>query len=137
MTDQTAMGDAVPPDEWRHVRGQLTRHDRMLVMGATMRKEVVDRPDLTPAQLAYVRHRQHFFDRLPRLRLMILILYVVLALGEAYLAVSDHGSGRVVAVATAVLFALLAVVWAFSPSLRRGPEQMARLRQRIEQRDEG
>jgi hypothetical protein len=142
MTDQTVGGDAVAPGEWRHIRKQLARADEMAVLGATMRQEVVDRPSLMPAQLAFIRYRQHGLARLPWLWQTLTIICVLLALGAVADAVFDRGPGRAMPVSAAIVLAasltLSAGIWGFvvPQSFRRRSGQMALLRQRIERRYE-
>jgi hypothetical protein len=129
-----------PSDEWRRVQRELTWPDKMQVMGATMHQNRVGRPGLEQAQLVYVRYCQHVSERSPllthpKLRVFLGVSYMVVALGEVAWAIGGHGSERVLAAGSAVIFASQGGLWSFvfSRNLERRRGQMARLRRRIEQ----
>jgi hypothetical protein len=128
-----------PSDEWRRVVKRLAWSDKVKVMGATMRQQRVERPELEQAQLVYVRYCEDVSERSPvrahpKARIFFGVLFAVVALGEAAFAVGGHGPQRALSGVEAVVFATQAVLWTsvFPHSLERRRGQLARLRRQLE-----
>jgi hypothetical protein len=128
-----------PYDDWQRVRRELSRRDRLRVMRATNRQVTLDRPDLEQAQLVYVRFSEHALERSPlmrhpRTRFAFTAVYVVLGLGEAGVAVTDHGAKRVAYLVFAIAFVAFGVLWAsvVQHSVSRRTKRMVQMRRQME-----
>jgi hypothetical protein len=130
-----------PLDQWQRARRKLSFADQWRVTWATARRRPTDRAELAPAQVACARFRQDAAERSPLMRrrwarIALPAAYCLPALVYLVAAFIEHGQQRVFSIAMAVLFAAIGVGWAFliPRSLRRLPDQMTRLRSRIEDR---